>query len=68
MTVPEKGMGLWSAISIGVDGMVGAGIFAILGIACRMSGSICRALHTFSEQFPGHAGSIVCHDYYLIRL
>ncbi|NIA09875.1 MAG: amino acid permease [Nitrospiraceae bacterium] len=34
-----KGMGLWSAISIGIGGMVGAGIFSILGIACDMAGN-----------------------------
>jgi len=32
-------MGLWSAISIGVGGMVGAGIFSILGTACQIGGN-----------------------------
>lgn len=34
-----KNIGLWSAISIGVGGMVGAGIFSILGTACEMAGN-----------------------------
>ncbi len=32
-------MGLWSAVSIGVGGMVGAGIFSILGSACTIGGN-----------------------------
>jgi len=32
-------MGLWSAISIGIGGMIGAGIFSILGVAARISGN-----------------------------
>jgi len=32
-------MGLWSAISIGIGGMVGAGIFSILGVACEIGGN-----------------------------
>ncbi len=35
----KKSMGLWSAISIGVGGMVGAGIFSILGTACEIAGN-----------------------------
>lgn len=35
----KKKIGLWSAISIGVGGMVGAGIFSILGIACQIAGN-----------------------------
>ncbi len=30
-------MGLWSAISSGVGGMVGAGIFSIPGTACQIA-------------------------------
>jgi amino acid transporter len=37
--MPKKGIGLWSAISIGVGGMVGAGIFSILGTACQIGGN-----------------------------
>ncbi len=35
----RKGMGLWAAISIGVGGMVGAGIFSILGAASAIAGN-----------------------------
>ncbi len=35
----DKNIGLWSAISIGVGGMVGAGIFSILGTACQIGGN-----------------------------
>ncbi len=35
----KKGMGLWAAISIGVGGMVGAGIFSILGAAAAIAGN-----------------------------
>ena len=35
----KKSIGLWAAISIGVGGMVGAGIFSILGLACQIAGN-----------------------------
>ncbi len=35
----KKSIGLWGAISIGVGGMVGAGIFSILGTACQIGGN-----------------------------
>ena len=35
----KKSIGLWSAISIGMGGMIGAGIFSILGITARISGN-----------------------------
>ncbi len=35
----KKSIGLWSAISIGIGGMVGAGIFSILGTACQIEGN-----------------------------
>ncbi|MEZ5335147.1 MAG: APC family permease [Methanolobus sp.] len=35
----SKSMGLWSATSIGVDAMVGAGIFSIFGTATQISGN-----------------------------
>lgn len=35
----KKTMGLWAAISIGVGGMVGAGIFSILGAASEIAGN-----------------------------
>ncbi len=34
----NKKIGLWSAVSIGVGGMIGAGIFAILGTATQIAG------------------------------
>ncbi|MDP8220301.1 MAG: APC family permease [Candidatus Stygibacter frigidus] len=35
----EKPIGLWSAVSMGIGAMVGAGIFALLGEASSISGS-----------------------------
>ncbi|MCD6414528.1 MAG: amino acid permease [Candidatus Diapherotrites archaeon] len=35
----KKGIGLWSAVSIGVGGMIGAGIFSILGVATQIAGN-----------------------------
>lgn len=37
--VKKKSIGLWTAVSIGVGGMVGAGIFSILGTACQIGGN-----------------------------
>jgi amino acid transporter len=34
-----KTIGLWSAVSIGVGGMIGAGIFSILGVAGQIAGN-----------------------------
>jgi amino acid transporter len=34
-----KKIGLWAAVSIGIGGMVGAGIFSILGVATQISGN-----------------------------
>jgi len=39
MSGGKKKMGLWSAMSIGVGGMIGAGIFAILGAASQIAGA-----------------------------
>ena len=36
----KKPIGLWSAIAIGIGGMVGAGIFSILGIATEIAGNL----------------------------
>ena len=33
------GIGLYSAIAIGIGGMVGAGIFSILGVVAQAAGS-----------------------------
>ncbi|MFQ6040487.1 MAG: APC family permease [Candidatus Poribacteria bacterium] len=35
----KKSIGLWSAISIGIGGMVGAGIFSIIGVAGQIAGN-----------------------------
>jgi len=35
----KKSIGLWAAVSIGVGGMIGAGIFSILGTACQIGGN-----------------------------
>ncbi len=35
----NRSIGLWSAVSIGVGGMIGAGIFSILGTACQIGGN-----------------------------
>ena len=32
-----KPIGIWSAVAIGVGGMIGAGIFSILGIATTIT-------------------------------
>jgi amino acid transporter len=36
----KRAIGLWSAISIGIGGMIGAGIFAVLGIATEIVGNV----------------------------
>lgn len=36
----KKTMGLWSATSIGVGAMIGAGIFALIGIAVQIAGQL----------------------------
>lgn len=38
-TAQKKSIGLWAAISIGIGGMVGAGIFSILGVASQIAGN-----------------------------
>jgi amino acid transporter len=35
-----KSMGLWSATSIGVGAMIGAGLFALIGIAVDITGQV----------------------------
>ena len=39
MHVSQKPIGLWSAVSMGIGAMVGAGIFALLGEASAIAGS-----------------------------
>jgi len=36
----KKTIGLWSAIAIGIGGMIGAGIFSVLGIATEIAGNV----------------------------
>lgn len=36
----NKSISLWSAIAIGIGGMIGAGIFAVLGIATNITGNV----------------------------
>jgi amino acid transporter len=36
----KKAIGLWSAIAIGIGGMIGAGVFSILGIATEITGNL----------------------------
>ena len=35
-----KPIGLWSAIALGIGGMIGAGVFSILGIATEITGNL----------------------------
>lgn len=37
MSAPDKKIGFWSVVSIGVGGMVGGGIFAVLGLSVQMT-------------------------------
>lgn len=36
----KKTIGLWSAIALGIGGMIGAGIFSVLGIATNIVGNV----------------------------
>lgn len=38
MVTNDNKMGLWGAVSIGVGGMVGGGIFAVLGLSVQLAG------------------------------
>jgi amino acid transporter len=38
-TAPRSSIGLWAAVSIGIGGMIGAGIFSILGVVAQVAGS-----------------------------
>jgi hypothetical protein len=38
MALNDNKMGLWGAVSIGVGGMVGGGIFAVLGLSVQLAG------------------------------
>ncbi|NEV93742.1 hypothetical protein G3567_06210 [Psychroflexus sp. YR1-1] len=49
----KKTMGLWSATSIGVGAMIGAGIFALIGIAVQIAVQLTKVLFmdvTFRER------------------
>ncbi len=39
MDTSNKNLGFWAAISIGIGGMIGAGIFSILGVVAEVSGT-----------------------------
>lgn len=39
MSSSHKNLGFFSAVSIGIGGMIGAGIFSILGVVAKVSGS-----------------------------
>ena len=39
-TLKGESIGIWSAVAIGVGGMIGAGIFSILGIATKITGNL----------------------------
>lgn len=64
-------MGLWSAVSIGVGAMIGAGIFALIGIAIEMAGNLAYisfliagviallnaySIAHLSKRYPGRGG------------
>lgn len=36
-TLPERPLGFWSSVAIGIGGMVGGGIFAVLGLAIQFA-------------------------------
>jgi len=36
MTKAQHSIGFWSVVSIGIGGMVGGGIFAVLGLAVSL--------------------------------
>src|SRR5437764_14979998 len=38
-TAPRSSIGLWAAVTIGIGGMIGAGIFSILGVVAQVAGS-----------------------------
>ncbi len=39
MSTPNKSLGFWAGVSIGIGGMIGAGIFSILGVVAEVSGA-----------------------------
>jgi len=70
----RKALGTWSVVAIGVGGMVGGGIFAVLGLAVQLSGGATPlafglagvvALVTaasyagLSKRFPSRGGTVV---------
>ena len=64
MHKPAKPIGFWSAVSMGVGAMVGAGIFALLGEASAIAGSavyisfiIAGIIALFSGYSLGHLGA-----------
>jgi hypothetical protein len=71
------GMGIWSVVALGVGGMVGGGIFAVLGLAVQFSGGgtpvaffiaglvALLTSHSYAKlsvAFPGQGGTVVFLD------
>ncbi|MGC2241597.1 MAG: APC family permease [Acidimicrobiia bacterium] len=73
----EQGIGLWGAVAIGIGGMVGGGIFAVLGVVAEDAGSgaplafllagvvallTARSYSKLSVKYPSRGGSVVFVD------
>jgi amino acid transporter len=73
----QKGIGFWSAVAIGVGGMVGGGIFAVLGLAVELArggtpvaflvAGVVALLTSYSYAklavaFPSEGGTVVLLD------
>lgn len=69
----ERGLGYWSVVSIGIGGMVGGGIFAVLGLAVELAGGAtpiafivagivaavtCYSYAKLSVRFPSQGGTV----------
>lgn len=77
LLVERKGVGLWGAIAIGIGGMVGGGIFAVLGVVATQAGGgaplaflvagaiallTASSYATLSVAYPSRGGSVVFVD------
>eukprot|EP00831_Metopus_contortus_P015350 TRINITY_DN16381_c0_g1_i1.p1 TRINITY_DN16381_c0_g1~~TRINITY_DN16381_c0_g1_i1.p1 ORF type:complete len:437 (-),score=88.17 TRINITY_DN16381_c0_g1_i1:404-1714(-) len=73
----DNKMGLWGAVSIGVGGMVGGGIFAVLGLSVQLAGGGTPVAFVFagvvalltassyarlSVRYPGSGGTVIFLD------